>query len=447
MIFLIMLVFFFANQSPAQSKTEQIVDLVETYHELNTFNGSILIQHKGEILLNTGFGYKNTSEKSKAYSTSVFQIGSITKQFTATVMLKLEEKGKLSIQDPVSKYIPALNVADKITIYQLLTHTSGIYNYTDNNEFMQHHLEQPTSQAAMIQLLNQQPLDFDPGTKMKYSNSGYLLLGYIIESVTGEKYETVVRQLIFNPLKMINSGFDFAHLTNSQKATGYNNIRDGIGKPTIIVDSTVSFAGGAIYSTTGDLLKWHLAISDKKFLKPALKEKLFTPYLNNFGMGWVTDKFYEKNAVFHNGSIPGFTSNFYRIESDNTCIIILNYIANQQIDSITRNLLCILYDKPYSKPVVKAAIPFSAAEVTKYTGEYQFEGNFRMKIYLQDNKLFAQRIGEEDSFEMFLYKKDSFFLKAFEADLIFSKDAMDTIQGVCLIQSKKTMCAKKDTDH
>ena len=250
MIFLFTLGFFLVNQSTAQSKTEQLVDLLETYHELNTFNGSILIQHKGDILLNTGFGYKNTSEKSKAYSTSVFQIGSITKQFTATVMLKLEEKGKLSIQDPVSKYIPALNVADKITIYQLLTHTSGIYNYTDNNEFMQHHLEQPTSQAAMIQLLNQQPLDFDPGTKMKYSNSGYLLLGYIIESVTGEKYETVVRQLIFNPLKMINSGFDFAHLTNSQKATGYNNIRDGIGKPTIIVDSTVSFAGGAIYSTT-----------------------------------------------------------------------------------------------------------------------------------------------------------------------------------------------------
>lgn len=440
---IVSLCFFLSIKLFSQTKSEELHELLQTYNALNTFNGSAMVVYKGDVLLNTGFGFKNTEKKSRAYSTTIYQIGSLTKQFTATVILKLEEQGILHINEPVSKYIPELSIGNKITIYHLLTHTSGIYNYTDNGDFMKNKLEKPTNKTEMLQLISTYPLEFEPGTKMKYSNSGYLILGYIIEAVTGKKYEDIVKKIIFIPLKMQNSGFDFAHLVNTQKATGYDNIREGMGKTTIIVDSTVSFAGGAIYSTTDDLLKWHTALTGKKFIKASIKQKLFTPYLNDFGMGWVVDKFYEKKAVFHNGSIPGFTSNIYRIEEDNTCIILLNNIANKNIDSITKNLLCILWDKPYNKPQVKIEIAFTDNDVKKYVGEYQFEGNFRMKIFFQNNRLFAQRIGENEPYEMFLYKKDGFFLKAFEAELIFSTNSQDIVEELCLVQSKKTTCAKK----
>ncbi|HCZ35625.1 MAG TPA: hypothetical protein DHV26_06815 [Cytophagales bacterium] len=440
---ILLICFFLITNLFSQSKTEELNELLQTYNMLNTFNGSAMVIYKGEVLLNTGYGIKNVQDKSKAYSTTIYQLGSVTKQFTATVILKLEKQKKLNINDPISKYIPEILDSNKISIYHLLTHTSGIYNYTDDGDFMQNKLEKPISKAEIIKIINSHPVEFKAGTKMKYSNSGYMLLGYIIEAVTGKKYEDVVREMIFTPLKMQNSGFDFAHLVNNQKATGYDYIRDGIGKKTVMVDSTVSFAGGAIYSNTEDLLKWHSALLNKNFISESIKEKLFTPYLNDFGMGWVIDKFFEKKGVFHNGSIPGFTSNIYRIVDDNTCIILLNNIANRNIDTITKNLLCVLYDKPYHKPQVKTEIAFTDKDVQKYVGEYQFEGNFRMKISSQNNRLFAQRIGEDEPFEMFLYKKDSFFLKAFEADLLFTVNDKDKIEKLCLIQSKRTMCANK----
>lgn len=434
--------FFFTNLF-SQSKTEELDDLLETYNQLNTFNGSALVIFKGDVLLNKGYGLKNVQDKSKTYSTTIYQLGSVTKQFTATVVLKLEEQKKLNINDPVSKYIPEILDSNKITIYHLLTHTSGLYNYTDDGDFMQNQLEKPTSKAEMIKIITAHPVAFKAGTKMKYSNSGYLLLGYIIEAVTGKKYEDVVREMIFTPLKMQNSGFDFAHLDNKQKAVGYDYIREGNGRKTITVDSTVSFAGGAIYSNTDDLLKWHRGLMNKAFISESIREKLFTPYLNDFGMGWVIETFNNKKGAFHNGSIPGFTSNIYRIEDDNTCLILLNNIGNRNIDTITKNLLCVLYEKPYNKPLVKTEIAFTDKDVQKYVGEYQFEGNFRMKISSQNNRLFAQRIGEDEPFELFLYKKDSFFLKAFEAEILFTVNANDKIEKICLIQSKKTMCASK----
>lgn len=435
--------FFVCSMADAQTKSEELHELLSTYNTLNTFNGTALIVHRGEVLINSGFGLKNASEKSKSYSTNIYQIGSITKQFTAAVVLKLSDKKKLHLDDAVSKYIPELKYGDKVSIRHLLTHTSGVFNYTDDGDFMRDKLEKPTTQAEMLQIINAMPLDFEPGTQMKYSNSGYLLLGYIIEAVTQKKYETVVRETIFEPLKMQNSGFDYANLQSPQKATGYESIRDGIGKKMLTVDSTVSFAGGSMYSTTEDLLKWHNALLGNSFIKPGLKQQLFTPHLNNFGMGWVVDRFYDRNAVYHNGSIPGFTSNIYRIEEDNTCIILLNNIANRNIDTITRNLLCLLYDKPFNKPQIKQEIPYTADDVQRYLGEFQFEGNFRMRIFLENQKIYAQRMGEADQFEMFLQKQDTFFLKAFEAELIFSTNSSGVVGGVCLVQSKKTMCSTK----
>ncbi|MEQ1500553.1 MAG: serine hydrolase, partial [Parcubacteria group bacterium] len=328
-------------------------------------------------------------------------------------------------------------------IHNLLTHTSGIYNYTDDVNFMQTELEKPTTKEKMMALFENKPFEFSPGSKMKYCNSGYLILGYIIERVTNSKYETIVRNWIFKPLNMTESGFDFNNLKNTNKAVGYADITKV--KPSIIVDSTVSFAGGAIYSTTLDLLKWHLGLLNNKIIKRASLELAFVPYKNDFGYGWVIDSFYEKKSVFHNGSIPGFTSNIYRLEKDNTCIILLNNISNKKIDTITKNLLCILYEKPYSKPKIKQEIQIGEKILKNYFGTYEFSPDFLMNIFSEGNHIYAQRIGESDKFEIFPYGEDFFFLKAFEAELEFKKNEKQVIDTMVLHQDGKDMVASRTT--
>ena len=152
---------------------------------------------------------------------SIFQIGSITKQFTATVILKLQEENKLKVTDKLSQYFPDYPKGDSITIEQLLTHTSGIYSYTSDHVFMQHEVSKPADRQKMMALFKDKPLQFSPGTKWEYSNSAYSLLGYIIEDVAKMPYEQAVRKYIFSPVKMDHSGFDFTHLANINKATGY----------------------------------------------------------------------------------------------------------------------------------------------------------------------------------------------------------------------------------
>jgi CubicO group peptidase (beta-lactamase class C family) len=439
--FLILLTFI--NVSFGQTKQEKLNDLLTVYAQLNTFNGSALIYHKGICILNQGYGFRNTDENAKNYSNTSFQIGSLTKQFTATIILKLQEQGKLKLTDKLSYFFPKFPKGDSITIHHLLTHTSGIYNYTDDANFMQSELEKSASREKMMALFENKPLEFSPGSKMKYCNSGYLLLGYIIEILTDTQYEKVVKDWIFKPLNMAESGFDFKNLRSPNKAIGYANFSENKGKAALIVDSTISFAGGALYSTTLDLLKWHLGLLNNNIIKRKTLELAFAPYNNNFGYGWVIDTFYEKKGVFHNGSIPGFTSNIYRIEADNTCIILLNNTPNRNIDTITKNLLCILYDKPYHQPKIKQEIALDQKTLSKYIGTYEFSPNFLMNIFSNDNHTYAQRIGDADKFEIFAHKENSFFLKAFEAELEFRENGKHLIDTMILHQGGKDMVAIK----
>ena len=189
----------------------------------------------------------------------------------------------MSVSDKLSKYFPNFPKGDSITIQQLLTHTSGIYNYTNDQNFMANEIAKPATREKMMALFENKPLDFSPGTSWNYSNSGYSLLGYIIEAVTKKPYEQAVRRYIFTPLHMVHSGFDFTHLKSDNKAIGYFKLDDKGATPAPIVDSTVSFSAGAIYSTTGDLYLWHEALEHYKILSKAQQEVAYTPVKNNYG--------------------------------------------------------------------------------------------------------------------------------------------------------------------
>jgi CubicO group peptidase (beta-lactamase class C family) len=245
---------------------DKIDTLLSTYAKLHKFNGAALVAKNGVILLNKGYGYRDATLKTPNDEHTIFQLGSITKQFTSAIILKLQEEKKLSVSDKLGKYFPGYPKGDSITIRQLLTHTSGIFNYTNNGEFMKNEITKPATREKMLALFKDKPLDFSPGTGWNYSNSGYLLLGYIIEDVTKMTYEQAVRKYIFTPLRMTHSGFDFTDLKTKEKATGYFNLDQKENTAAPIVDSSVSFSAGAIYSTTGDLFLWHKALQTNTIL-------------------------------------------------------------------------------------------------------------------------------------------------------------------------------------
>lgn len=261
-VFVLLIAVATAAYAHAQTKKELLDSLVQQYATHKNFNGAVLVAQKGELLLQKGYGQSNAEKETPSSSKGLYQYGSVTKQFTAALILKLEEEGKLRIEEKLSKYFPQFSFADSVTLHHLLTHTSGIYNYTADAGFMTSEATKPTTQKRIFELFQKKPLAFTPGTRFSYSNSNYMLLGYIAEKVTGKPYETLVRQYILQPAGMNTAGFDFAHLQSADKATGYNAIDGRQAFAAGIVDSSVSYAAGALYGSVYDLYAWHKAMQE-----------------------------------------------------------------------------------------------------------------------------------------------------------------------------------------
>ena len=267
----------------SQSVSQKMDELLTAYSNQYQFNGSVLVAQKGRVVLQKGYGWKNVQDKQKNDDQTIFQVGSVTKQFTAAIILQLQQQGKLSVHDKLSKYYPDFPNSGMITLEHLLTHTSGIYNYTNDLAFMKTEAVKPATQTAMLALFRSKPLDFTPGTKFSYSNSGYLLLGYIIEKVTGKSYYQAVRERILQPLHMDHSGFNFTGLTGSNKASGYFILTSTKVEPATIVDSSVAYAAGALYTSVGDLYKWDRALYTAGLLNAASLAQAFTPHKDGTG--------------------------------------------------------------------------------------------------------------------------------------------------------------------
>ena len=261
----------------AQTKEEKLQQLMQAYSAIGKLNGSVMITQKGKTLLNHGYGLRNVTKNLPNNPNSIFQIGSVTKQFTAAIILKLQENEQLNLLDKISMYFPDYPNGDKIRVEHLLTHTSGIFNYTDDREFMQTKAMNPISQKEMLNTFSNKPLKFVPGSDFEYSNSNYILLGYIIEKVTNIPYEKVVEQMIFKPLKMSSSGFDFNKLHNTDQAKGYIVYSKENSKESDEFDPTVSYAAGGMYTTTADLNKWLIGLASDKIISKELYKKATTP--------------------------------------------------------------------------------------------------------------------------------------------------------------------------
>ena len=421
---------------------DKLDTLLSTYAKLNKFNGSALVAKNGVILLNKGYGYRDATSKTPNDEQTIFQLGSITKQFTSAVILKLQEEKKLSVSDKLSKYFPGYPKGDSITIKQLLTHTSGIFNYTNDGEFMKNEMTKPATRERMLALFKDKPLDFSPGTGWNYSNSGYLLLGYIIEDVTKKTYEQAVRKYIFTPLQMTHSGFDFTDLKSSKKATGYFNLNEKENAVAPIVDSSVSFSAGAIYSTTGDLYLWHKALQKNMILSKEQQEMAYTPVKNNYGYGWGIDSIDGRRRVSHGGGIPGFVTNISRVPQDDICIVLLSNASDPTLQDIAGNIYAVLYGKQYEIPKEKTVIKLPVEKLKEYEGEYEINKDLHVIINVKDGELVASPTGQPTSV-LLAEKEDFFFLRSPDIQIDFTRDDKKIVNGFILHQNGSNIKCNK----
>lgn len=397
------------------------------------FNGTVLVARKGEIILKKGYGLKKSENQTINDDNTIYQIGSLTKPFTAMVILKLQEEGKLSVNDKLSKYFPEQKGSDKIIIQNLLDHTSGLNNYTDvigpeDSAIVSH----PVTKQKIWEQFIHGPLLFKPGSKFEYCNSGYFLLGMIIEKVTGIPYEQEVRELIFEPLGMSHSGFDFIHLKDTSKAVGYASINSGKYLPSIKWDSTVTYSAGAIYSTTGDLYKWGRAISEGKILSAESWEQAFAAGLGNYGDGWWVDTLFNRKYIYHSGGLPGFMSYFVYYPADDVIIILLTNYGNygDSLAPLNVGLSAVIFNQPYALWEKHAEAKIGADVLQQYPGVYQFNTSHQLIITFKDGKLFVEDTNPKDKLpklELHSENATMFYIKEAQLRFEFIKDSTGNI--------------------
>ena len=413
----------------AKTTAEKLDEYLTSAHRAYHFNGTALVAHKGKILLHKAYGVRNAVTKATNDTSTRFPILSITKSFTSTLILKLQEQGELSVEDKLANYFPDFPNGDKITLHHLLTHTSGIFNYTqmideEDSAIVCH----PVPKQRVMDLFWNKPLEFAPGKQFAYNNSGYFLLGMVAEKVTGKPYEQVMRDMIFKPLGMAQSGFDFINLPAQSRAFGYDTLTADYYSPYPHPDSTVIYSAGGIYSTTGDMYKWGKAVASKQLLSADSWKQAFAPKLNQYGYGWQMGNYFGKQYVGHDGGYPGFMSTFVYYPDDDITIILLRNSGNyhESLAPVVMALTAVLVQKPYDLWLPRTATKVSEAILQQYVGRYKVDAkvipNHIVSVSLESGRLFVQANNSGPKAELFAESENTFFLKAYNEQWTFRMD-------------------------
>jgi CubicO group peptidase (beta-lactamase class C family) len=333
-------------------QAQQLVTRVDEYMNAavkqGKFSGSVLIAREGRVLVSKGYGMASLELDVPNTPQMKFRIGSLTKQFTAMAVLILQERGLLKVQDSVCKYVPECPpVWADVTIHQLLTHTSGIPELLSFPDF-QKTMTLPSPPPQTVERFKSKPLDFKPGAKFKYSNSGYVLLGYIIERVTGQTYEAFLKENIFEPLRMFNTGSDHNDLVIKHRATGYTKRGDAIINAPYI-DMSIPTGGGSLYSTVEDLFLWDQALYSEKLIKKSSFEAMFKPYaIADWGDGVAYGWFIGRDKSNHRymgflGGINGFAAQIMRYTDQKVLLVVLSNFSFAPVTDIERDLAALVF--------------------------------------------------------------------------------------------------------
>jgi CubicO group peptidase (beta-lactamase class C family)/pimeloyl-ACP methyl ester carboxylesterase len=339
-----------------QSVSDSIANLVKYYHDNGMFNGSVLVANGNNIVYKGAVGMANHEWQLPNTTQTRFRLGSVTKQFTATLILQLVQEGKLNLNGKITDYLTNYRkeTGSQVSIHHLLTHSSGIPNYTDNESFFPNSVK-PYSVTDFVRIYCSGDLEFKPGAQFSYSNSGYFILGAILEKLTGKTYEQLLKEKILEPLGMKQTGYDMHEYIISGRASGYEKKLAGYQHASYL-DMGLPYAAGSLYSSVEDLMIWNLALYGNRLLADSLKQKMFNGYLEldkniKAGYGWFIEQIPMPdtnkviNMIWHNGGINGFMTELARFPEEKIFITVLDNASNNTT-LLFRDILAKVYGLP-----------------------------------------------------------------------------------------------------
>lgn len=406
-------------------------EYLQAYEQLDYFSGSVLVAHDGEIVLNEGYGMANREHEVKNTRDTIFQLGSVSKSFTAAAIMLLHEQGVVNTDQPIGRYLADFPNGDKITIHHLLTHTSGLSNPVGLNTKVSMKLEN------VVQKFRDQPLAFPPGDQFQYGNSGYILLTYLIEQVSGKPFEAFLQDHIFHPLGMHHSGYDVHNRILKHRAAGYSAAGDEVVHGEYAHLSTHAGAAG-LYSTTGDLYLWDQALHSDLLFSQQTRERLFTPFLQNYGYGWYIDRQSLGGRLrtrIHHGGLgnPGYSTRMTRFADERLLIVVLSNFLLSPLERMNRDLAGMMFGETVifpDKPDIQA--PVQPMHYDGFAGTY--EAFIPIHVTAEHGRLFITIFGFKQ--ELFLQfeaaEQIDFYAKAAYVRISFRKNISGKIDGATI---------------
>jgi CubicO group peptidase (beta-lactamase class C family) len=366
--------------------------------------GSLSISKADQIIYHKAIGFRKLDNKENIPidTNTKFRIGSISKMFTSVITIQLIEEGKLSFDTKLSRYYPEIPKADSITIAMMLNHHSGIYSFTDDPDYLKW-CTKKKSQKDIINIVKKNNPRFSPNAKGEYSNSNFVLLGYIIEKIEGQPYSAVLEKRITKPLALNNTCYGKNINEKNNEAFSYTKINNW--QKDIETDMSIPHGAGAIISTSDDLCKFANALFQGRLISNN-NLKLMTEMKDGFGYGIFKLKLNEKEAFGHSGGIDSFTSFLAYSPESQICGVYLSNGTSFPSSDIVKTALSIYTDQPYAMPVFKKAIKLD--NYTDYTGNFASDKiNLRIKLFVEKDQLFAQADGQQ-AFPLEAFEKDIF---------------------------------------
>jgi D-alanyl-D-alanine carboxypeptidase len=394
---------------------------------------AVLIARGDDVLFRSARGLADVKTDTPLTADSVFRIGSVSKQFAAAGLLKLVEAGKVSLDDPLTKYVPGFPDGEHITVLELLNHTSGVKNYTSIAAWREGAIDKDLGTAQVIDIFEHVRADFAPGSDWSYSNSGYVLVGAVIEAASGQPWHDYLRDALFQPLGLTHTGYANDPAFAAQQVTGYS-LDDGKVVPARVISMSIPHAAGALVSTIDDLLKWNRALHEGHVLRKPSYARMITPVgkarAAHYGFGIELATVQGRTMLEHSGGIFGFESMLEYVQGPDISVVVLqNNDSNDDYkgpDMIARKLAAAALGEPY--PEAKG-IPMDVAALRQFEGVYRIDAANARVLRVIDGKLTAQRTGGERS-ALLPIARDEFLYGDGLNRIVMQRDAAGTITGM-----------------
>jgi len=410
--------------------------ILQSYVSNNTFAGSVLVARGSDVIVSRGYGLANVEWNVPSSPSTRFKVASITKQFTAAAILLLEERGRLKIDDLVKTHLPEAPATwDRITLFHLLTHTAGFPGLQSPATGRQAPVESADGTVAgFVTALMQRPLESQPGERFNYTNSGYLVLGHLVQKLTGQSYETFIRENIFMPLAMKDTGLDSPSVI-ARRAGSYTVTPSGLVNASYPSDRIVPNTAAGLYSTTEDLMRWQNGLYGGKVIAKASLQKMTTPFKGEYGLGVYIRTIDGRLAATHGGGAPPFANLTYFFDRG-ISVVVLGNLSVAPSAEIAGYLGALAHGDAVQLVSEKKAITVPAAVLARYAGVYQSSNGQTMTVRLEGGQLAAQPTGG-NALPLLAESETRFFIRDINVVVEFVRDGAGNVTEVVMLQGTR----------